>query len=276
MTKVLCIHGIGQEYEAEETLTACWVPALCGGVSNAGGRLDPSEVRMCFYGNLFRPQEETSKSFAGNSVYALKDDKDDFERKLLATLAEASAGEAEGKLLERPINAMLQLVAKAPFFGEMSQQLVVWLLRQVRWYLDDFNFTRQLAQNRLIKAIADDTSVLVAHSLGTVIAYEVLYANADLPVRTLVTLGSPLGNPVVRPRVVPSVSESPAPWPGSVKMWFNIADRTDIVAFEKRLAHVFGDRVQDSLVYNGATIHDVRPYLTARETGRAIIAAKLE
>lgn len=55
--------------------------------------------------------------------------------------------------------------------------------------------------------------------------------------------------------------------------WTNIADRGDVVALAKDLAPVFGHRVTDVLVHNGARAHDVRPYLTARETGQAIASA---
>ena len=38
----------------------------------------------------------------------------------------------------------------------------------------------------------------------------------------------------------------------------------------KRLAPLFGERVQDLLVNNGSKAHDVSPYLTAVQTGHAI------
>lgn len=38
----------------------------------------------------------------------------------------------------------------------------------------------------------------------------------------------------------------------------------------QELAPAFGRRVDDVPVHNGAKAHDVRPYLTARETGLAI------
>jgi hypothetical protein len=52
----------------------------------------------------------------------------------------------------------------------------------------------------------------------------------------------------------------------------NVADRGDLVALVKRLAPLFDDRVDDRLVPNGAKAHDVRPYLTAFETGAPIAA----
>jgi hypothetical protein len=43
------------------------------------------------------------------------------------------------------------------------------------------------------------------------------------------------------------------------------------VALEKSLAQRFSGNVIDVLVDNGAKAHDVRPYLTAVETGTAIL-----
>ena len=42
------------------------------------------------------------------------------------------------------------------------------------------------------------------------------------------------------------------------------------MALAKELAPHFGASVTDTLVHNGAKAHDVRPYLTAAATGRAI------
>jgi hypothetical protein len=53
----------------------------------------------------------------------------------------------------------------------------------------------------------------------------------------------------------------------------NVADKADLVALEKSLARVYGPRVTDHVVDNGATMHDMKPYLTAVQTGRAIMEA---
>ena len=45
---------------------------------------------------------------------------------------------------------------------------------------------------RIEAEVTDDTRVLVAHSLGTVLSYSALAAHDDWPVHTFVTLGSPL------------------------------------------------------------------------------------
>jgi hypothetical protein len=51
----------------------------------------------------------------------------------------------------------------------------------------------------------------------------------------------------------------------------NVADAGDAVALVKDLRPLFGNSVDCYLVHNGSHAHDVRPYLTAFETGRAVL-----
>ena len=64
-----------------------------------------------------------------------------------------------------------------------------------------------------------------------------------------------------------------AVWPSQLVSWVNIADRADFVALVKRLQPVFGEAVTDVEIDNGVRIHEVARYLTATETGSAIIHA---
>jgi len=50
----------------------------------------------------------------------------------------------------------------------------------------------------------------------------------------------------------------------------NVADAGDVVRLVKDLRPLFGSEVACYLVSNGSRAHDVRPYLTAPETGAAI------
>jgi hypothetical protein len=109
------------------------------------------------------------------------------------------------------------------------------------------------------------------------VAYELLCATPPrCRVPTLITLGSPLGMPAILPLIQPPVTRLPGMWPNGVERWINVADASDVVALEKSLASVFGRSVTDYFVHNGATMHDVKPYLTAAETGQAVIDALSE
>ena len=273
MASVLCIHGIAQELKSRESLLAEWAPSLAGGVSNAGGRLDQSNIDMVFYGGLFRLPGMT-KSGCDIPDVSAGDLEDPLEQALLADLydeIEPAAIDATGTKAgpRRSLAHMLQFVGAAPFFGERAQRMVVWFLKQVRSYLGDPRI-HHAAQQALLDRLTDETAVIVAHSLGTIVAYETLCSYPQRSVRALVTLGSPLGAPSILPKLVPAVTAGNAP-PSRLQQWVNVADRADVVALPKQLRPVYGDRVVDRAVHNGATMHDVAPYLTAPETGRAIL-----
>jgi len=122
----------------------------------------------------------------------------------------------------------------------------------------------------LEKKVTAATRVIVAHSLGSIVAYETLCAHPEWNVHALVTLGSPLGvRDLIFDALTPTPVDGRGQWPG-VASWVNIADQGDIVALVKKLAPLFGDRVVDRLVYNGWSSHDVARYLTSQETGKAI------
>jgi hypothetical protein len=61
-----------------------------------------------------------------------------------------------------------------------------------------------------------------------------------------------------------------------VKRWVNIADNGDVVALTKQLNPLFEGTIEDKLVYNGTEAHDARRYLTAVETGEAILAGLID
>ena len=275
MSRVLCIHGIAQELKSSESLLAEWVPSLCGGISNAGGRLDPANVDMAFYGVLFRPPG--SKGTAEIPNYKPGDVDDPLEIALVEeiydALGESAAGGngAKAGVAHRTVGHMLQVIAATPFFGNAAQRVAIWFLKQVHRYVTEPDI-RRAAQQSLIDRIRPETSVLVAHSLGSVVAYQTLCAHPEFPVRTLITLGSPLGIPALLPHFVPPVHPGSTHWPTSLERWVNVADAADIVAFRKQLQPLYGEQILDQVVHNGATMHNVLPYLTAPQTGRAILA----
>lgn len=86
--------------------------------------------------------------------------------------------------------------------------------------------------------------VVVAHSLGSVVAYEALHAHPELQPDLLLTLGSPLALPrVVYERLIPAPRPAGSAvhgvrLPGQTK-WVNIADPGDPVAIPPQLGNHF-------------------------------------
>jgi hypothetical protein len=120
--------------------------------------------------------------------------------------------------------------------------------------------------------------VIVAHSLGSVIAYDVLSepALADLQVDLLVTLGSPLGIGNIQNRLRDGAGR-PNPVPTQLSAWDNFADRFDPVALDATLHDDFRppeDFAHDEAVDNQArNNHDMPGYLAIGVVRDAIVAA---
>ena len=278
MSRVLLVHGIAQQYRGAESLRAVYAPALRDGVSLAGGRLAADAVSVAFYGDLFRPPGSRSPAVPD---YDASDVEDPLELALLdawwreaARLGPSTPDRSDATRARTPnwVQRALYALCGSTYFAGVAERALIGALKQVRAYLTDPH-TRARVQSRIQNAITAQTTVLIGHSLGSVIGYEVLCGTPDLPVATFVTLGSPLGIPkLVFDRLVPQPIAGKGAWPRSVRHWTNIADSGDLVALTKTLAPQFGNQVTDLLVHNGVKAHDIRPYLTAPETGHAILA----
>jgi len=121
-------------------------------------------------------------------------------------------------------------------------------------------------------------TVIVAHSLGTIILYDVLSepAFAGFDVRLLVTAGCPLGIGNVQSRLRDGAGR-PNPVPMAVKAWSNFADRFDPVALDPTLRNEFAppkDFARDETVNNPAgNNHDLTGYLSVGIVRSTIVTA---
>jgi hypothetical protein len=141
-----------------------------------------------------------------------------------------------------------------------------------------FHDAGEQIRERVSAAIpGNEPIVVLAHSLGTIVAYDVLASRDDLDVRLLLTLGSPLGVGNVQRRIGDR-SGPPARVPDHVAVWQNRCDPLDPVALEPTLADEFlpAGFVQDGLVDNevGLANHDLTGYVSTPEV-RALIAGAM-
>jgi hypothetical protein len=281
MAKILGVHGIGQQLKGPNTLRDEWLPALRDGLALAGvNQLHEDDLSCAFYGCLFR---RPGTMAVGDYPYDASDVDDAWEQELLM------AWWAEAALIDPavpPPNPPAKTMARTPrwaqraldslshsrFFTGVAERAMVGDLKQVRAYMTD-NDIRHKVCERVADAVSDDTRVLIGHSLGAVVVYEALCAHPEWPVTTFVSLGAPLGiRNLIFERLRPAPQDGMGAWPGAVERWVNVADAGDVVALVKDLRPQFGERVGNQLVHNGATAHNIRPYLTAKETGHAIAA----
>ena len=283
MARVVAVHGINNTYSGPRRMADDWVPALLDGVELAGGAglLGPEDVGCAFYGDVFRRPGRTLGD--EHRVAGPEDVSEGAEAELLAAwwreAAEVDPGVVPpGARTLGPVTgvqAALAALAGSRFLAGTTERLLIFWLQQVRAYFTKPELREQI-QQRFAEVIGPDTQVVVAHSLGSVVAYEALCAHPDWNVRGLVTLGSPLAiRNIIFDRLMPAPQRLAgtwrAMWPPQLTSWTNIADRADFVALVKRLRPVFGEAVADVEIDNGARMHEVARYLTAAETGSAIV-----
>jgi pimeloyl-ACP methyl ester carboxylesterase len=281
MPRIVVVHGIAQQLKGPETLHQECSAALRDGVRLAGGTPPPwADIAFAFYGNLFRPEGVMAVSLP---PYGANDVTDPLEQDLLAAWWRGAADAEPGQVLSpdervmgrtpRFVQRALDALSRSRFFAGLAERVFIANLKQVSAYFRDDNVRCAVAK-RVEGEINNDTRVMIGHSLGSVVAYECLCAHPEWPVTTLVTLGSPLGiRNLIFDRLRPPPVDDLGAWPGGVRRWVNVADGGDIVALVKDLSPRFGLQVGNVLIHNGATAHDLRPYLTAPETGRVIAAA---
>jgi hypothetical protein len=125
--------------------------------------------------------------------------------------------------------------------------------------------------------------LLLAHSMGTIISYDVLCdESCAADVHTFVTMGSPLGLPVIISRYVQERRLTDSDYldvttpPGVLRHWYNLSDLEDRVAFNYDLsddyaANLRGVAAEDKIVNNDYEVdgdsnhHKVYGYLRTTE-----------
>jgi hypothetical protein len=274
VAQVVAVHGVGKQVLGEESLLKDWLPALRDGVRRVEGPLlGDGAVAMAFYGDLFRPAGQLLA--VGDPRFTANDVAEGLEQELLLAWWEEAARTDDAVAppdadtlarTPRSVQAALRALSRSRFFSDIALRSLVFDLKQVSGYLQDPGL-RAAARARVCALIGEETRVVIGHSLGSVVAYEALCALPGHGVRSLVTLGSPLGIGVIYARLEPG-GEC---WPGGESLaWTNLADAGDVVALFKDLRAPFGERVRNAVVHNGSHAHDATAYLTDELTGRAV------
>jgi len=244
MARIILVHGAFNELWGPHEIKARWLPALRDGLWHVGVDVDERDVGVCFYGDLFRRHPGTARD---------------------ARLENSRAGVADALSElggEDAIAALGQAANEAVF--ERTVDMVTIMTTEPD--------LRDRIRARIEPLIDDRTRVVVAHSLGTVVSYMGLANHPQWPVRTFVTLGSPLGAPMIFDTLDPKPVDGRGVWPAGIEHWVNVRAVGDKAA-QVSLRNKFGPGVEEHLVDNGHRAHAPEPYLNSAVTGAAVAHA---
>ena len=123
---------------------------------------------------------------------------------------------------------------------------------------------KELIRSELVKVLKKHRRkriMLISHSMGSIIAYDVLNQGAsDVSIDTFVTIGSPLGLPIIKGRIFAerkrkAFPKGPLKTPNNIRShWHNLADMRDKIAINYAL--------QDDFTANAAYVRPVDKLVT--------------
>lgn len=238
--KLVFIHGRSQQGKDPIELKLLWEKTLKKGMENAGLQWPQNiDIAFPFYGdNLDELITELDAPLVDDVIFRGSDadsSEASFRGELLYEIAQNSGvtdaeiqSNYEGDLRERGpqnwgwVQAILRTLDKT-IIGELTLDNFA---RDVYVYLTNKAVQREIHQ--IITPHLDVTPcVVVGHSLGSVIAYNILKeATPALPVIKYISIGSPLGIKTVKRQL-----DTPLVMPKCLRQgWYNAMDKKDAIS----------------------------------------------
>jgi hypothetical protein len=244
VTRLVLVHGRDNQGLDADALDRTWTTVLDAGLAAAGSDLVlvDADTSFVFYGDTLAGLVAGDAEPPPVTVHAARA-LPDAELAFVADVAEEVLRAAGATVPARPegaapgdggadVGAWLNLLLSAldRYVPGLSGAVVVLLARDVWAYLHD-DAVRTTIDDAVAAAIpVDGPAVVVAHSLGSVVAYSVLREHPDAArwdVPLLLTLGSPLAIRAVRDVLAARAAlRVPAP----VRRWVAVRDRRDALA----------------------------------------------
>jgi pimeloyl-ACP methyl ester carboxylesterase len=238
--RLLFLHGRSQQGYDPAVLKTNWIDALRRGANALGRQLpDQLDISFPYYADVLDRFTRGIPTTA--DVQARGDDKVDeqflaFEAEVAEEMRRGAGisdkdvddlygGDPRSRSPEnwRWVQALVRAIDKYGF--GTSGNTIETIMRDVYLYTNHTGVQNQV--NRIVNAVvSEEPMVVVGHSLGSVIAYNVLRTDTrNLHVPLFVTVGCPLGIRAIRNQLVPLSFPKPP-----VDAWNNARDTRDIVA----------------------------------------------
>ena len=272
--KIVVIHGLSNKPD-KQTLAGWYDAAIQEGLAkNSGVRDAEFDLVMCYWADLlYKYPQHHDHDFHFDSLY----NNQPYVEARLGVLRAYKEGwlDAARAVVSEAGGALADTVRGYVGLDAMVGWLLERTMRDLAFYYDrDRRIlgrdgrsaeARRVLMDELTNTLLPlkgERLMLIAHSMGSIISYDVLRdlgrRDRAFPVHHYVTIGSPLGMPHVKANIhrERSYTRVPVRTPTIVtERWVNYADRSDPVAIDTHLGDDFGPndagiRVEDDLVLN--------------------------
>ena len=295
--RLVLIHGRSQQNKDSVALKCEWLGALAEGLSKSGLSLPipESEVRFPYYGDTLSQMVDGQSASESADVIVrgagASDDEARFTKAVFEEIRQQSGITLEqlaqltsGYVVEKgPLNwewvqGILKAIDRFVPFG--SGASIALATRDVYQYLKNPAIMDEIDQG-VSQAFAPGVeTVVVSHSLGTVVAYNILRREGvarGWKVPLFVTVGCPLGVTEIK-KTMRTIG--PLRCPECAQGWFNAMDERDVVALYPLDNKVFPLDPAQPAIENKTDVrnqtdnrHGISGYLGDPEVARRIHAA---
>ncbi|EOD63055.1 hypothetical protein H480_39070 [Amycolatopsis vancoresmycina DSM 44592] len=274
---MLAVHGIGnlrrsvEPDRAAAELAEDWQPRLDAGYRAAGLDVGAPRLAVAYYAHLLADVDV--QAVHGSELGSLTPGERAVVRAWLLAAGAPEPEEAQGWLTAPLRQAFDWLARRRGRSFDVLARIAVALARDANSYLTKPG--RRRAAREIVAAAIEQhhPRVLVAHSLGSVVAYEALHAYPQLKVDLFVTVGSPLGLPfAIFDALEPEPAEGRGTRPVGVGKWVDLADPGDLVAVPKRLGDRFPVDRHEQCAIGMLDFHTLGAYLAHDRTALTIAA----
>ena len=287
--RLVFIHGRAQEHKDAATLKTEWMDAFRTGLAKNDVTLSlpESDIKFPYYGQTLHDLVSGAENVA--EVVVRGNGADDAERRFMqAVLQEiqqtlgitddqidqllATDVRERGALNWEWVQGILKAIDN--HVPGASGATLALATSDVYQYLKNPGI-RDAIESGVRQAMQPDVpTVVVSHSLGTVVAFNLLRregASQGWQVPLFVTLGSPLAVTAIKAAL------SPITRPSCVGHWFNAMDKRDVVALYPLTKNRFdvSPEIENKTDVNNATSnrHGISGYLDDADVARRIHAA---
>ena len=265
MNRLIFIHGRSQQARLQPDVLKEWTGAWNLGLAAGGLALtEVVDIALPFYGGVL---DEMSRRV----LRGLSDDELRFKLQVLTEMAQVKGvrPRPRGPLNWEWVQAILRALDEKTGFGDDMLD---------RFTHDVYVYLKQPSIRRAVDALVaaafkPGRTVVVGHSLGSVVGYNVLRAmDGGADVVRYVTVGSPLGI-----RAIQGLLDGPLEMPACVHDWYNAMDERDVVALRPLDAATFPVRPpirnKTSVKNTTKNRHGISGYLDDRDVAKEIFSA---
>ena len=266
---IIAIHGLRNK-PPKDLLLEWGKQSIMEGIANLGADLQLPKLELVYWADILHDRPLSLDEKDPRSPYFI--DEPYIPSRKLKKIQNFIFRRRLYRLLKKAIYGIFLKEDFSLRFPKVSQKFIHSNFDELEVYFnEDCEADEQACKRRdqinqrlisVLEKHKDDDIMLVAHSMGTVIAFDVLsFLDLQTNIHAFVTMGSPLGAPFVLSRIA-RLSKSKLQGhiklqtPETVlKQWYNFADIKDPIAMDYKLAEEFkanshGVKVQDQLVIN--------------------------